>query len=249
MSNWVLTKGMAHLRTSFNIWSPGRDKTSDGTIGDAAHIAEAASSHNPDDTSGSHAEWNDHDGIAEVRADDIDVNFRNGVSAQAVVNHIIALPGVSKVLRYVIYNRKIYEADNGWKPRAYTGASAHTEHIHFTGAFTEAADNNSTFNYRLDELGDDVTPQDKQDIIDGVVAALTATTPLKDDGGKEDGTFNTPIGKAALGNGIPDSTLPKDKYGDYPRQPAWVVIQHIGEVVKDLNATIGKQTYPPAPGA
>jgi hypothetical protein len=38
-------------------------------------------------------------------------------TAQQLVDHIRALPGVASVLRYMIYNRKIYRASNGWKPR------------------------------------------------------------------------------------------------------------------------------------
>lgn len=152
MADWVLTKGLQNLRSQVNAAFPGRDKASDGTIGDLAHMAET-SGHNPDDTAGSHPEYNDHDGIAEVRSWDMDSDLRApGVTAQAVVDHIRGLPGVSSVLRYMIYNRKIYEASNSWKPRAYAGPSAHTEHIHYSGARTQAADNNTTFDYHLEDL-------------------------------------------------------------------------------------------------
>lgn len=152
MSDWTLTKGLQNLRAQVDAAFPGRDKTSDGTIGDAAHMAET-SDHNPDDTPGSKAAYNDGDGIAEVRAWDMDSDLRTaGVTAQQVVDHIRGLPGVSGVLRYIIYYRQIYEASNGWRARAYTGASPHTEHIHFSGARSQAADNDMTFNYRLEDL-------------------------------------------------------------------------------------------------
>lgn len=162
MSDWRLTHGLAHLRDSINAWAPGRDHTSDGTIGDAAHQAET-SGHNPDDTAGSRPEWNgDSDSVAEVRAIDVDSDFRNGVKAQALVDHIVALKP-SIVLRYVIYNRRIYRASDGW-PRlglAYSGASAHTEHVHFSGAYSNAADENTTFNYRLEDIPMALTDDDK----------------------------------------------------------------------------------------
>lgn len=173
MSDWQLTKGLQNLRSQVNAAFPDRDKASDGTIGDAAHQAET-SSHNPDDTSGSTPEWNgDSDNDPEVRAWDMDSDLRSpGVSAQDVVDHLRRLPGISSVIRYMIYNRKIYKAANGWSAETYTGASAHTEHIHFTGAFTQAADNNTGFNYRLEDLvaltADDIAK----------VAAAVAAIPI-----------------------------------------------------------------------
>lgn len=170
MSNWILTKGLQNLRDQVNEAFPDRDKASDGTIGDLAHQHET-SSHNPDDTSGSTPEWNgDSDSTPEVRAWDMDSDLRSpGVSAQDVVDHIRRLPGISGRIRYMIYNRKIYRAANGWAAETYTGPSAHTEHIHFTGAFTQAADNNTSFDYRLEDL---VALTD--DDINKIVAAVAA---------------------------------------------------------------------------
>lgn len=152
MSGWVLTKGLQSLRSQVNAAFPDRDKASDGTIGDQAHMAET-SGHNPDDTPGSHPEYDDHDGIREVRAWDMDSDLSmHRVTAQMVVDHIRNLPGVGTYLRYMIYDRLIYEASRDWRSRAYTGPSPHTEHIHFSGQRTQAADNNTTFDYRLEDL-------------------------------------------------------------------------------------------------
>lgn len=161
MSNWQLTKGLQNLRAQVNAAFPDRDKTSDGTIGDTAHQAET-SGHNPDDTPGSRPEWDgDPDNDPEVRAWDMDSDLRAApATAQQVVDHIRHLPNVSSVLRYIIYNRKIYKASNGWAAETYTGASAHTEHIHFSGAYSQAADNNTTFDYRLEEIPVALTSDD-----------------------------------------------------------------------------------------
>jgi hypothetical protein len=176
MAGWVLTKGLQNLRSQINERWPNRDHASDGTIGDAAHKAET-SGHNPDDTSGSRAAWTgDSDSTAEVRAFDCDTDFREpGVTAQMVVDHIRRLPGVSSELRYMIYNRKMYHERDGFSATAYTGASAHTEHIHFEGAWTQAADNNTTFDFKLEEVGDmPLTEADIEKIANAVASKVWA---------------------------------------------------------------------------
>jgi len=150
---WVLTKGLSHFRDSVNRRWPNRDKASDGTIGDLAHQAESSSGHNPDITG--KAEYRDGDTLNEVRAFDMDSDLREaGCDTQMLVDHLIKLPGIEKVFRYLILNRKIYRASNGWKAEAYTGPSPHTEHLHVSGAYSQAADNNTTFDFRLGEVGD-----------------------------------------------------------------------------------------------
>lgn len=180
MSDWILTKGLQNLRAQVNAAFPNRDKTSDGTIGDAAHMAET-SGHNADDTPGSKAEYNDGDGIAEVRAWDMDSDLRSpGVTAQDVVDHIRSLPGVSSVLRYMIYDRKIYQASNGWGSAPYAGPSPHTEHIHYSGARTQAADNNTDFDYRLEDLV--ALNQTDADLVVNTLLAKRLPYPYEPDG-------------------------------------------------------------------
>ncbi len=173
--SWQLTAGLSNLRNQVNRRWPNRDHASDGTIGDAAHQAET-SGHNPDDTSGSDPEWNgDPDSTPEVRAWDMDSDLgQPGTTAQMVVDHLIRLPGLGSVLRYIIFSRRIYRASTGFAPEEYTGPSAHTEHIHFSGAYTQAADNNTTFDFKLEEVGDmALTKEDLGTLVhtDGVLVA------------------------------------------------------------------------------
>lgn len=227
MASWILTLGLQNLRNQINEWAPERDHTSDGTIGDQAHLAESHSGHDPDDVPGSHAEWNgDPDSTPEVRAIDVDVDFRNGATAQTLVDHIVGLKP-SSVLRYVIYNRRIYEAENGWRSRVYTGESAHLEHIHFSGAFSQAADNNTAFDYRLGDIPVALTSADKT-WIQQQIAAVTAF-----DKPQADGTPTSKIGRLALTQGIPNGT----REGE-PRDQAWQVIADLGKALVTLQKTV-----------
>ena len=47
MASWILVPCLVSLRSEFNKLAPGRDKASDGSIGDTAHQQES-SDHNPD---------------------------------------------------------------------------------------------------------------------------------------------------------------------------------------------------------
>lgn len=156
----ILTIGLQNLRRQVDAAFPGRDRGSDGWIGDAEHQANT-SGHNPDDTAGSKPAWNgDPDDTQEVRAWDCDSDFGPGIDAQDVVDHLRRLPGLESVIRYMIYDRRIYHSRVDFQGAPYTGASAHTEHIHFEGAWSQAADNNKTFNYRLELVPVPLTTDD-----------------------------------------------------------------------------------------
>jgi hypothetical protein len=174
MAAWILTAGLANLRTQVDARFPNRDRTSDGTIGDVAHQARV-SGHNPDDTPGSKATWNgDPDAQPEVRAWDMDSDLGEaGATAQQVVDHVRALPGLSGVLRFMIYNHLIYHMRNGFAPVTYTGSSPHTEHIHFEGAWSQAADSNTTFDYRLDEVNMPTVDEIAQGVANKLYADLS----------------------------------------------------------------------------
>lgn len=225
---WILTLGLQNLRRQVNAAFPARDTTSDGTIGDAAHQAET-SGHNPDDTPGSSPEWNgDPDSTPEVRAWDMDSNLNAPpATAQQVVDHIRALPGVSSVLRYMIYNRRIYRASTGWAPEAYDGKSAHTEHIHFSGAFTQAADNNTSFDYRLEEIPVAMTQADK-DWLDAKLDALTKLAAYTDTLGGQ----AAPVGAAVLNSDYPAR-------GGEPRNHLWVNLQNMQADIDAIKAKLG----------
>lgn len=151
---WVLTRGMTNLRNQINKVGPERDKASDGTIGNAAH-ATGTSGHNPDLTG--NAEYKDGDSKDEVRAIDTDNSgpWLPGVTAEKIVQHLVEKGrsgNLETQIRYLIYNRRIWAASTGWVTQVYNGASPHTEHIHASGAYNQAADENTTYDYGLESL-------------------------------------------------------------------------------------------------
>jgi hypothetical protein len=132
MGDWYLIPAGKSLFGELNKLAPNRDKTSDGSIGDAAHQAEPTSDHNPDIR-------------GAVHAIDVDDDLRlPGWTMERVVQLILARcrAGKETRLKYVIYNRRIWSLSSGWVQRPYTGASAHTEHAHFSFRYTVAAEQN-----------------------------------------------------------------------------------------------------------
>ncbi len=158
----TLTPGMKNLGNQFNKRWPTRDGSSDGAIGDYAHTQEK-SDHNPDDTSEDNASWDsDSDNKSEVRAIDVDNDLGEpGMNMQTVIDYMRTIPNLGSVIRYMIYNKKMYHVNDGFKPTNYTGASPHTEHAHFSGAWTQSADENTSFNFHFEKVGDPMPTVDE----------------------------------------------------------------------------------------
>jgi hypothetical protein len=140
---WVLTRGLTTVRNEFDAVWPGRDKASDGSKGDPAHAA-SVSGHNPDRTG--RAEYKDGDSLDEVRAIDVDRDLVPGSAVdwmELVIQYLVrkARAGGYIPFRYIIYKRRIWSRTDGWVTRTYTGANAHNEHTHFSGDYTQTADN------------------------------------------------------------------------------------------------------------
>jgi hypothetical protein len=140
---WVLTRGQTTVRNEFNAVFPGRDKASDGSKGDPAHAA-SVSGHNPDRTG--RAEYKDGDSLDEVRAIDVDRDLVPGSGTdwmELVVQYLVrkARAGGYIPFRYIIYKRRIWSRTDGWQTRTYTGSNAHDKHAHFSGDYTQTADN------------------------------------------------------------------------------------------------------------
>lgn len=151
---WVLTKNLTKLRNEFNALGPNRDRSTDGSVGDLAHQT-GYSGHNPDRTG--MAEYSDGDSLDEVRAIDVDKDgpWLHGQSMEKVVQYLVTRgrKGDYLPLAYIIYNRRIWVKSNGWATQEYYGDNPHDKHAHFSGDYSQKADNYADFNYGIANLG------------------------------------------------------------------------------------------------
>lgn len=109
-TQWRKAKSLVKLDSEIEEHYPG---TTIWDIGDASHQS-GWSDHNPSEC------------CDVVCADDIKSD--GGLNKQAFVDHLLSDTHPS--LRYVIYNRKIYQRKNGFAAEDYHGVNAHTEHVH-----------------------------------------------------------------------------------------------------------------------
>lgn len=150
---WREAKSLQVLEDELQKYYPG---TITWEIGDDDH-QNHWSDHNPNDAN-------------VVCAKDILGNA--GLDLQAFVNHIIANPHPN--LRYVIFNRKIYQRKNGFKAEDYKGPSAHKTHVHVSVG--NGPDGRSTKDY------DNTSGWDVSELADGKPSK--PPTPGKPDTGK-----------------------------------------------------------------
>jgi hypothetical protein len=117
---WQLNPALTAFRAAVNVAYPGRDKGSDGTIGDLAH-QRTASDHNPD-----------IDG--SVDAFDMDVNLRSGNDPQAIEN-LKRVFERHEASSYWIHNDQIALRSEGWRRKSYAyvgpGRNRHEAHVHW----------------------------------------------------------------------------------------------------------------------
>lgn len=148
---WRIAESLLQLRRQINEAYPGRDRTSDGGIGDAAH-ASRSSDHNP---------WVDdpHGNGGVVTAIDIDEDLSNTVhSIQGVVD-AIAASGDPRV-KYIIYERRITVMGSrlrSWKK--YVGINPHEHHAHIS-VFPDPALYDSTLPWIISPLSVQALPND-----------------------------------------------------------------------------------------
>jgi hypothetical protein len=192
MAGWILIGCLRELFAEFDRIAPNRDHASDGSIGDTAHQNEI-SDHNPDETGS--VPIHDADRVNEVHAIDVDDDLREpGLTMETVVQFLLrrCRSGAETRLRYLIYNRRIWRADNGWRPSAYAGPSPHTEHAHFSASY-DTANEADTASWHLEDIPVALTTDDKKWIAAQIQAVMQTRVAV----GDEQWQAGTAIGYAA----------------------------------------------------
>jgi hypothetical protein len=113
--------------------APARSRASDGICGDAAHQARP-SDHNPAADGYAHA--------VDVTHDPGDGMDAHGW-AEAVRFRVLA--GLERRVKYIISNRRICSAFEGWRWRPYSGVNPHTLHAHVSVTIEATHDASSWF--------------------------------------------------------------------------------------------------------
>lgn len=156
MADPYLVACLVTLRSEFNALDSGRDKDSDGWIGDEAHQQET-SDHNPD-------------GRGRVLAIDID---STGPWPAPFGDIVESVRGDSR-LEYVIWDRRIASRSHGWTWRAYDGRDPHTGHAHFSARHDHTG-NTSTAPWGVErEFSMELTDEQMNDLADRVAARVWA---------------------------------------------------------------------------
>jgi hypothetical protein len=233
MADWILIPCLVALRAEFNRIAPGRDHASDGSIGDTAHQKEV-SDHNPDETGA--VPIHDADHVNEVHAIDVDVDLRvPGLTMEKVVQFLLGRcrSGAEKRLRYIIYNRRIWEASSGWKQKTYTGASAHTEHAHFSASYDSAREA-ATASWHLEDIPVALTADDKTWISNQITAQIAKIWQYKVDVDVSDTGANLQPTGSVL------------RYGSYEHHEILARLADVATQLKELAAAV---EGPPAEAA
>jgi len=138
-----LCKAGQQLREQFDDCFPDRDRTSDGWIADARHVAAGKSDHIPSLDS------------QTVRAIDIDRDVSGKAKPDLMPDiadqiRLCAKAG-DKRISYIIFNGRIASSRMGWKWRKYSGSNPHNHHCHIS--FTPKGDTDGSFFSNIPMLG------------------------------------------------------------------------------------------------
>lgn len=117
--SYMLAPSLAQLRSEVNTTWPGRDRTSDGWIGDASHSARK-SDHNPN---------------ARGRVDALDIDH-DGIDDAALIKRLCSDPRTN----YVIHDGRIYSRIREFRPIPYHGPNPHRGHVHVSIRQARAAE-------------------------------------------------------------------------------------------------------------
>lgn len=122
--SWRVAFALDELRKQATLAWPNRSRISDGTIGDLAH-QNRTSDHNP---------WVPPPRGGVVTALDLTHDPANGADMHKLTEAVKNDPRI----KYVIWNRRIWNPSISASWRNYTGSNPHTSHAHFSVKATAA---------------------------------------------------------------------------------------------------------------
>ena len=134
-----LCKAGQQLREQIDDSFPDRDRSSDGWIADARHLARGTSDHIPDAQNG------------YVRAVDLDRDVSGKAKPDRmpdIADQLRRLAKTDKRIKYIIFDSKICSAKSAWRWRTYTGINKHQHHCHISFS-TKGDEDGSFFNIPL----------------------------------------------------------------------------------------------------
>lgn len=152
MVAWRVARSLDKLLDQLNHMAPMRSKASDGAIGDAAH-ASRASDHNP---------WFVLNKEHLVTARDFTHDPSHGLDCHWLAETLVS--SRDNRIKYVIWDGRIIDSRTGnhpWKWMPYTGASAHTKHLHLSVMDNASCDDARSWTLTpYLPLDDEMTPDD-----------------------------------------------------------------------------------------
>jgi hypothetical protein len=112
---WRTAAALVQLLRQVDAIAPTRARTHDGTIGDAAHAA-GKSDHNPN-------------AAGVVTALDVTHDPAHGCDCRVIADQLVA--SRDPRIKYIIFRGRIVSSTvHPWAWRPYTGANAHSSHLH-----------------------------------------------------------------------------------------------------------------------
>ena len=124
------------LRDQVNANYPDRDKTSDGWVADARHLARGKSDHIPD-----HEGW-----VCGLDLDrDLSGKPKPDIMGDLADQLRIAARNGDNRIKYIIFDGLICSRILNWKWRKYTGANKHNHHMHVSFNKKQSVTNKSLF--------------------------------------------------------------------------------------------------------
>lgn len=141
---WNLAPALVQLRSEIDKKWPGRDKSTDGALGDQAHAARK-SEHNPEAS-----------GTYKGRVNAIDVDTSD-IDFSAILPKLKA----DKRTWYVIHKGYIYSRTYNFAKRRYTGSNPHNGHFHIS-IYPGRADGQSKASWGIAKVAGGSTTGDKK---------------------------------------------------------------------------------------